>query len=215
MVIAKESERSRLERHLTFADKVLKRYLSVGVLFGGVLDEIYSERKRWRIHPDVDILILSLDCKHHPILGEGSSEKHLDWWLRHSLEERPHNDNSQKRLDLLLERTKDPYPVDYLVDDFLWQHRREQNVGLYWSLTLEQEIPPGLYLPSPAIAKETLRHTLQFPISGSIRRKLSKYLEAEYSIHELTVPYTILEDSQVRMNYHTEDNPLAKYCKLD
>lgn len=205
-----ESETSILEHHLASTNEILKKYQTAGVLFGGVLNELYSQQRKHKPHKDLDILVLSTDCMHHPFFGEGSEGKHIDWWVTHTPNEKPHNDNLQKRIELLFERTNS----HEIVDDFIWHHRRREAAALYWSLTLKRSVPNGLYLLSPTIAQETLKYYLNFLESKFNRNKIEKYLKGEWLTQTVASSYPTLDNSQVTVNLLTDSNPTAKYCRL-
>lgn len=77
---------------LEVADIVLKDYRAVGMLIGGVAKELWRGKTSDNIlmsHKDVDVLILSQFCDHHPEQYEGG----IDWWICHFDYERPSNGN--------------------------------------------------------------------------------------------------------------------------
>ena len=55
-------------RGIKRANRILKKYGAIGVLFGGVAKKIWSSifAYDFRGNRDVDVLILSADCKQHP-----------------------------------------------------------------------------------------------------------------------------------------------------
>jgi hypothetical protein len=75
------------------ANRILSDYNVPGVLIGGLAKEIWqgnTSEEALAAHKDVDVLVLSFDCVHHPQQWEGG----IDWWVAHSPEERPNNGGS-------------------------------------------------------------------------------------------------------------------------
>ena len=72
------------------ANEVLRHYGASGLLIGGLAKEVWSGRTTDAVlsaHKDVDVLILSYSCLQHP----KQWEEGVDWWVTHSLQERPTN----------------------------------------------------------------------------------------------------------------------------
>jgi hypothetical protein len=75
------------------ADEILKLHNAVGLLIGGLAKEIWkgeSRPEKFAEHKDVDVLVLSRECDHHP----GQFEHGVDWWVRHEPYELPTNGSS-------------------------------------------------------------------------------------------------------------------------
>lgn len=75
---------------IAVARQVLERYGAVGLLIGGLAREFWQGTKdpaAYDDHKDVDVLILSFDCQHHPRQWEAG----VDWWVSHDLRECPTN----------------------------------------------------------------------------------------------------------------------------
>lgn len=94
---------------LRVADEILRSYKSSGLLIGGLAKEIWRTTKdasdleeRLNRHKDVDVLILSPHCRHHPKQWEGG----IDWWVSHrdDFQERPTNGSSIGILWMALDR---------------------------------------------------------------------------------------------------------------
>lgn len=79
---------------ILMADKILKRYDAIGMLIGGVAWEIWSDHfidiDSLSQHKDIDVIVLSRSCKKHPARWEAG----IDWWISHSITERPTNGSS-------------------------------------------------------------------------------------------------------------------------
>jgi len=70
---------------------VMKKYRTVGMLIGSMAKEIWRKTEepldpfKLATHRDVDVMVLSYDCKNHPGCYEGG----IDWFFSHSFDERP------------------------------------------------------------------------------------------------------------------------------
>ncbi len=103
------------------------------MLIGGLAIDIWREEDTDRLetHKDVDVLILSRSCRDHfEPLEEG-----IDWWMRHSMKERPTN--------------------GHLDDGLSW------NVRLALA-GLESTTEGGLFLPPFRLVHEACTHDPHF-----------------------------------------------------
>jgi hypothetical protein len=72
------------------ADHILREHRTLGLLIGSVAKHIWlgiDDIDDLSEHRDIDIVILSSSCDHHPKQWEGG----IDWWVRHSITEAPTN----------------------------------------------------------------------------------------------------------------------------
>jgi hypothetical protein len=79
-------------RGLRKANRILQKYNTAGLLIGGLAKAIWSnpfDHDEMNDHKDIDVIVLSHDCRHHPKQWEGG----IDWWVSHSFDELPNNGN--------------------------------------------------------------------------------------------------------------------------
>lgn len=74
---------------MVIADKILKEYGVIGLLIGSLAKMIWHGCKEKQLVSanDVDVLVLSSGCKHHPKRYEGD----IDWYISHGYDESPVN----------------------------------------------------------------------------------------------------------------------------
>jgi hypothetical protein len=78
---------------LRVADEVLRKYEVIGMLIGGLAKELWhgvTDPEILETHGDVDVLLLSYNCRYHP----KQWEEGVDWWVSHTVNELPTNGSS-------------------------------------------------------------------------------------------------------------------------
>jgi len=207
---------------LKIANNILLKYNAYGLLFGSALSLLFN--KQARNNPkDIDILILSPLCEHHPERGEGTKysprdSAKIDWWVYHSSDrypiQRPSNDNLVAKgnaADLL---------DDWVMPDF------QSQVGLYWNAQIKEGVilSPGLYIPKPSLAKKIIRTELpKIRVQQSknkraiaFRRKkilkLEKQLSQSWDKNFYSLPYPLISEGELRIQ-SLGNQIMSAYCK--
>jgi len=225
---------NRLMDGLASAHKILCTHNARGLLFGGALFRIYRRAKP-RTPKDIDVLILSYDCAHHPRQNEGClpsegeplkpgwlDRLEIDWWVAHGSEEKPHNDNVAA-----MANTMHPQEFDEL---YFCGNRDIGPVGLCWNAHFRNpdQHARGLYLPNLDLARNIMRREIEQieASAASAKSEYAKRLNAPFikeSAKRLQILtsveqrdnllYPTITETDLEVFFPPEQAPLAAYCK--
>lgn len=200
---------ARVFEGLSRGNAVLQKYETAGLLFGSSLSIIYG--KSIRSVKDVDILILSQNCSHHPGQYEGNvrgNDLRMDWWVTHSIDKRPANDNSWAKMC-------DPANQIILTGGRLL-FDPNNDVALYWSVIKKDGVKllPGLYIPSVDLAKKIKIKELEYPLENVRLRRMQKVLAEQWRQNNYSLTYPVLTEEKLMIQFYDKDSPKDVYCKI-
>lgn len=118
---------------MRIANQMLQARQSVGLLIGGLAEEVWRTKdpKHLERHKDVDVLVFNDEFKINHDFEEG-----IDWWL-------PQNDTIRTHD---IGGISDNIPVRYWLNG--------NNVVLSYGAVLHEELEPGLYIPGKDCAAD-------------------------------------------------------------
>jgi hypothetical protein len=135
---------------LRMANQALKDYRTHGILIGGLAKEIWSgttDPDVFASHKDVDVIVLSRNCGHHP----GQWEAGIDWWINHRYNELPTNGTSVNLLWRLSKRPEGMVPFGlYLPSDDLFRESLVQEKKI---LGADYQVPEVKFVNRPAFTE--------------------------------------------------------------
>lgn len=207
------AEARYLLQSLAKAHETLVAYKTSGIVFGGALSVLFGKKRTLK---DLDILVLSFDCEHHPHMGEGNYFERdtnnvwdfiqVDWWLTHDSTERPHNDNwfaaSQcPMVDVVLPGGKHMVCLG--------------EVGLLWSIRPRDPklLVPGLYVFDPEFAKKILALELGTDLPKWRRKSFQNRQKEVWDFQRYAFSYPLLSEKDCELHIFPENAPLSLYCK--
>jgi hypothetical protein len=212
---------------LAKADEILRVHNTAGFLCGSALPRLFCGMTSKVPFYDIDVLIPSMNCEHHPRQGKGSEygsgnvPRGIDWWITHRPDERPTNDNWEAMAQVL---------GGWAFDEFIFNNSLKsptfeaaEQIYLYWSIIFrEPQHWSGLCVPHPLLANTLLRGELAQASTHRRNKstwdrrhieKLEKYLGLNWDPNSYNLPYPLIQGKDVKITFLPKEALAAKYCK--